>query len=44
MLAVPTPALVASPFIPTVLLTIATCADEELHVTTEVRSCVLPSA
>jgi len=44
MLAVPMPALVASPLVPTALLTIAISGDDELHVTTEVTSCVLPSA
>ena len=44
MLAVPMPALVASPLVPTALLTIATGGDDELHVTSKVTSCVLPSA
>ena len=43
MLAVPTPALVANPFVPELLLTIATRAADELHVTAEVRSCIVPS-
>jgi len=43
MLAVPCPALVASPLLPTALLMIATVAEDELQVTTVVRSCVLPS-
>lgn len=43
MFAVPTPALVANPFVPEALLMITTVADDELHVTTEVTSCVLPS-
>ena len=38
MLAVPTPALVAKPFVPELLLTIATRAADELHVATEVIS------
>jgi hypothetical protein len=41
--AVPCPELVASPLLPTALLMIATAASEELHVTVDVRSCVLPS-
>ena len=44
MLAVPMPALVATPLVPTALLTIATGGEDELHVTSEVTSCVLPSA
>jgi hypothetical protein len=43
MVAMPCPELVASPLLPTALLIIATVASEELHVTVDVRSCVLPS-
>jgi len=41
--AVPTPALVANPFVPELLLMMATCADDELQVTSDVTSCVLLS-
>jgi hypothetical protein len=40
---VPCPELVAKPLLPGLLLIIATMALLELHVTTEVTSCVLPS-
>lgn len=43
MVDMPCPALVASPLLPTALLMIATEDNDELHVTTVVRSCVLPS-
>jgi len=43
MFAVPSPALVANPFVPEALLMMTTVADDELHVTTEVTSRVLPS-
>jgi hypothetical protein len=43
MIAVPTPALVAKPLLPEVLLIVATVAADELQVTTEVMPCVLPS-
>ena len=43
MVVVPTPALVAKPLLPEVLLIIATVADDELQVTTEVIADVLPS-
>jgi hypothetical protein len=43
IVAVPVPALVASPFDPAPLLMIATPAGEEFHVTEEVMSCVLLS-
>ena len=43
IVAAPWPELVASPLLPTALLMMATLASEELQVTTEVRSCVLPS-
>ena len=39
----PAPELVESPFVPEILLMIATVAEVELHVTSEVTSCVLPS-
>lgn len=39
----PSPALVASPRLPGVLLITATAVREELQVTVEVRSCVDPS-
>jgi hypothetical protein len=41
--AVPVPELVASPAVPLALLMTATFAFEELQVTVEVTSCVLPS-
>jgi len=41
--AVPTPALVAKPFVPELLLMMATCADDELQVTSDVTSCALLS-
>jgi len=41
--AVPSPELVARPFEPMVLLITSTVADEELHTTTGVTSCVVPS-
>jgi len=40
---VPTPELVANPALPWALLITSTSADEELQVTSEVTSCVLPS-
>ena len=43
MTEVPAPALVARPLLPDVLLIIATFAEDELQVTTEVIGCVLPS-
>ena len=43
MVAVPCPELVATPLLPRVLLMIATVASDELHITTEVTSSVLPS-
>ena len=43
MTEIPTPALVARPLLPDVLLMIATLASDELQVTTEVIGCVLPS-
>lgn len=43
ILAVPCPALVASPAVPGLLLTTATAVEDEFHVTVPVRSCVLPS-
>jgi len=43
MLVAPVPELDANPFDPAALLTTATPALEELHVTTVVRSCELPS-
>jgi hypothetical protein len=39
---VPTPELVAKPLEPVLLLITATVAVEEVHVTDDVRSCVLP--
>ena len=44
ILAVPKSALVARPFVPELLLTIATVAEDELQVTNDVTSWVLPSA
>ena len=43
MFAVPTPALVANPLEPELLLMTATCVDDEAQVTSEVTSCTLPS-
>jgi len=43
IVAVPSPALVASPLLPTALLMTATSAFDDAHVTTVVRFCVLPS-
>jgi len=43
MIVAPKPILVAKPWLPGVLLIVATAALEELHVADEVRSCVLPS-
>ncbi len=37
----PTDALLASPWLPPALLIVATCGDDELHVTDVVRSCVV---
>ena len=44
MVAVPGPELVARPWVPDWLLTMASVAAEELQVTTEVKFCVLLSA
>jgi hypothetical protein len=41
--AAPTPALVAKPLVLKLLLMMATCADDELQVTSVVTSWVLPS-
>lgn len=43
MVVVPAPTLVASPWLPAVLLMVATVGVEELQITEVVRSCVLPS-
>jgi hypothetical protein len=43
IVAVPCPELVATPLLPALLLTTATIAFDELHVTMLVRFCVLPS-
>jgi hypothetical protein len=43
MLVTPGAKLAASPFVPGVLLIVATATDEDDHVTLEVRSCELPS-
>lgn len=42
-LTLPTARLVASPWVPAELLTVAITEPEELQFTAEVRSCVLPS-
>jgi hypothetical protein len=43
IVAVPSPALVASPFVPVLLLITKMVADDEPHVTSDVTSCVDPS-
>ena len=43
MLALPAPAVVARPFEPAALLTVATATLLDAHVTCAVRSCVEPS-
>lgn len=43
MVAVPCPALVASPLLPAALLMMATVANDEFQFATVVRSCMLPS-
>lgn len=43
MLVIPCPALLASPAVPGLLLTIATAVEDEFHVAVPVKSWVLPS-